>query len=70
MQILSRSRCSFLAQVRLGNFPQDTETGNTSVYDKNTKMNRNRHPSERLCTSCIMGLCEDEVRYIFVLNIR
>ena len=67
MQTLSRSRRSFLAQFRLGILPLEIETGRyTPIYDKHTKKNRKRHPSERLCTSCNMGLCEDEVHFILI----
>ena len=39
----------------------------TPVYDKHTKRNRKRHPSEILCTSCdIDYVCEDEVHFISI----
>ena len=74
MQTLSRSRRPLFAQFRLGILPLEIETGKyTPVYDKHTnkhtnthtnkhtKMNRKRHT----CTSYNMGLCEDEVHFIF-----
>ena len=36
------------------------------LIDKHTKKNRKRHPSERLCMSCNMGLCEDEANFILI----
>ena len=49
-QTISKSRRSFLAQLRLGIMPLEIETGRyTPIYDKEKKMNRRRHPSERLC---------------------
>ena len=38
----------------------------TLIYDRNTNINRQRHPSERLCTLCNTGLCEDEIHFLLV----
>ena len=63
MQTLSRSCRSFLAEFRLGIVPLEIETYRY-IDAKYIKRNRNIHPSERLCTSCNMKLCEDEVHFI------
>ena len=45
-QTFSRSRRSFLAQLRLGILPLEIETGRyTPIYDKHTKLSRKRHLS-------------------------
>ena len=64
---MSRSRRSLLAQFRLGILPLEIETGRyTPIYDKNTKLNKKRHPSERICTLCNIGLCEDELHFLLI----
>ena len=66
-QTISRSRRSFLAQLRLGILPLEIETGRyTPIYDKEKKMNRRRHPSERLCALCELESIEDEVHFLLV----
>ena len=35
----------------------------TPIYDKHTKINKKRYPSERLRTLCNIELCEDEMHF-------
>ena len=64
-QTLSRSRRSYLAQLRLGVMSLEIEICRyTPTYDKHTKMNRKRYPSEILCTLCNKELCEDEMHFL------
>ena len=64
-QTLSRSRRSFLSQLRLGVLPLQIET----VIFKpicGTKNNRKIYPSKRICTSCNINVCEDDLPKIYM----
>ena len=50
---LTRSECSYLVQLRIGNLPLRTETGRYS----------NEKVEERICTLCTSGLVEDEIYF-------
>ena len=56
---------TFLAQFSI--LPLELGTGRyTPIYDKFTKLNSKRHPSERLYTLCNSGLCEDEIHFLLI----
>ena len=64
MRTLSKSRRSFLGQLRFDMLPLEIEIGRyTPTYDDLTKKNRKRHLSELYN----MGLSEDDIRW-FINN--
>ena len=65
-QTLSMSHRFILAQLRLGIMPLETYT---PVYDKYSKLNGKRRPSERVCGLCNLNLCEDEIHFLLIYTL-
>ena len=66
-QTLSRARHSFLVQLILWVLPPEIETGRLApIFDKYIKMNRERHQSKHMYTSCKLNVCEDEMYFLMI----